>query len=179
MFNFRQTTKDIRNSLELLDDVYADSSGRIHIKSTDRVLSPAEINLPVGKRNICEIIASFRDGTLYTYLIQKQDGSLPAVNLSRMTVEHRRLEGECMCFLIPSQDANGIGNVSLQLEALETQCHHLTIDLSKIAPILQFLLLCRVALRLPLPGRFQLLRAGYRFNSKTWMDGETEGAGKP
>ncbi|KAI0869056.1 hypothetical protein GGS24DRAFT_506156 [Hypoxylon argillaceum] len=169
MANPRETKQDILDSLELINGVFADVDGRIHINSMERVLSPAEEGLRLLDRDVCEIVASFPDGTLYSYLIKNKDGSVPRANLSRLIVEHRQLGGECLCFLKPSQLADRTGNLSQHLEALEKQCEGVSIDLTNISPLLRFLLLCRISLRLPLPGRFGLLRAANRFDEKTWL----------
>ncbi|KAJ8127674.1 hypothetical protein O1611_g5962 [Lasiodiplodia mahajangana] len=169
MANSKQAQEDILALRGLIGSVLTDMDGRLYINSMARVPAVAEAGLPLRDRNVCQIIAALPDDTLSDFVIEGKHGRLPHLDLSRLTVEHKILGGECMCFLKLSN-----GNLSDHLRALRRNCERLTINLSNVSPLLQFILLCRLALRLPLPGRFGLLRVGHRFNDETWLDAGNE-----
>ncbi|KAI0097344.1 hypothetical protein GGR51DRAFT_566551 [Nemania sp. FL0031] len=146
MANPKQAQQDILDSRELIGCVLADVDGRLYINSMQRTPAIAEAGLPLNERNTCQIRASLADDVLSDFAIEGKSGKLPHLDLGRLIVEHKILGGHCMCFLKLST-----GNLSEYLRALRSNCERLTINLGNISPLLQFIILCRLALGLSLP----------------------------
>jgi hypothetical protein len=149
------TLQDIEVS-EWIDCALTDSQGRLFINTLD----PAQPS-PCTTRphNICELKASVPIICLSDYLTEKWD-SLPPLTRDRFFVEHKTRRGECECSfqLTQSRDSMGSPTGSLYAEhaRLTRECARAGFDLGRLHMVLQFVLLCRVALRLPVSGTGRL-----------------------
>ncbi|KAI1196092.1 hypothetical protein F5X97DRAFT_345077 [Nemania serpens] len=167
--------QDSLDDPEWLDSVLVGSDDQLYINSQRRTPAIAEQGLSPSQMNLCHIVAWLPEAPLSDYLFKGRRDSLPLLDFRNLIVEHESLGGQCMCFLKLSQDHRGVGNLSQHLKILRRQCDRLDIDLGDAPPLRQFILLCHVALRLPLVGKFELLRSAYRFNHKRWVESGEEG----
>ncbi|RWA06212.1 hypothetical protein EKO27_g8895 [Xylaria grammica] len=132
---------DTLTPTEWIDYVLYDEEGQICIDTSEE-RSPND-------HNICRIIASLPDARLVDYLDEEKRNSLPPLDLSKIVVYHDEADGICVCIPILYQDDNGAGNVLNELRDLTKAFQKRGIDLEKLPPVEQFVLLCRSALRLP------------------------------
>ncbi|KAI1189243.1 hypothetical protein F5B17DRAFT_428700 [Nemania serpens] len=146
----KQPEQDNLDGSEWLESVLVGSDDQLYINSLRRTPAIAEQGLEPSQKNVCHIVASLPNARLSDYLFKGKRDSLPLFDLKNLVVQHQPLSGQCMCFLDLSQDENGVGNLSQHLSILRKQCERLDIDLSSTPPLFQFILLCHIALRLPL-----------------------------
>ncbi|KAI1168444.1 hypothetical protein F5B18DRAFT_671471 [Nemania serpens] len=174
MASLKKTRRDNIDGSEWLDSVLLGSDDQLYINSLRRTPAIAEQYLEPSQMNICHITASLPHARLSDYFFEGFSDSLPLFDLNKLIVEHECLSGQCACFIKLSQDDKGVGNLTLHFKILRKQCQRLDIDLSDTPPLFQFILLCHVALRLPLMGKFEFLRSAYRFNYKRWVESGDE-----
>ncbi|KAI0415603.1 hypothetical protein F5X98DRAFT_376536 [Xylaria grammica] len=132
---------DTLTLIHWIDYVLYNEDGQICIDTSEE-RSPND-------HNICRIIASLPDARLSDYLDEGKRNSLPPLDLSKIVVYHDEVDGICKCIPTLYQDDKGAGNVLNELRDLKKAFRKRGIDLEKLSPIDQFVLLCRSALRLP------------------------------
>ncbi|KAI1116761.1 hypothetical protein F5Y14DRAFT_448559 [Nemania sp. NC0429] len=166
----KQSQQDNLDNPEWLESVLVGANDQLYINSLLRTPAIAEQGLGPERVNVCHVKAALPNARLSDYLFQGTRERLPPFDLNHLVVEHESLSGQCVCFLKLSQDEEGVGNLSQHLKILRLQCARLDIDLGESPPLFQFIVLCHVALRLPLVGRFEHLRSAYRLNYKRWVE---------